>query len=123
MSVNKVVQQAYVRQLGPTSLEKRPAAEVIQLQVVKLILVMQATNATSERAFSGLCRAKTHLRSTMPQRRLNHMMPLHVHKDKVDKVDPHSIGQSFVTASEHRASVWKILNLDITSLLVVNKVC
>ena len=47
-------------------------SEVVKL--VKLILVMPATNATSERSFSALKRVKTFLRSTMTQSRLNHLM-------------------------------------------------
>ena len=42
--------------------------------IAKLILVMPATNAISERSFSALRRVKTYLRSTMKQTRLNHLM-------------------------------------------------
>ena len=54
-------------------------SEVVKL--VSLILVMPATNATSERSFSALRRVKTYLRSSMNQSRLNHLMILHVHKE------------------------------------------
>ena len=47
----------------------------------KLILVMPATDATSERSFSALRRVKTYLRGTMRQDRLNYTMTLHTHKD------------------------------------------
>ena len=46
--------------------------------VLKLILVMPASNATSEHSF---------LRSTMSQDRLNHLMILHVHKELTDALD------------------------------------
>ena len=46
-------------------------------QLVKLILVMPATNAISERSFSALRRIKTWLRSTMQQSRLNLYDPPH----------------------------------------------
>ncbi len=59
-------------------------SEVITL--VKLILVMPASNATSERSFSALRRVKTYLRSTMTQCRLNNLMVLHVHRDRLDKL-------------------------------------
>ena len=52
--------------------------------VLKLILIMPATNATSERSFSRL---KTYLRSSMSQQRLNHLMLLHVHKERTDALD------------------------------------
>ena len=62
------------------------------MTLVKLILVMPASNATSERSFSSLRRVKTYLRSTMTQCRLNNLMVLHVHKDRLDKLDLHRIG-------------------------------
>ena len=42
--------------------------------VTRLILVMPATNAVSERSFSTMRCLKTYLRNTMFQSRLNHMM-------------------------------------------------
>ena len=50
----------------------------------KLLLVMLATNAVSERWFSALKRVKTYLLSTTGGSRLNHLMMLHVHKDRTD---------------------------------------
>ena len=49
--------------------------------LVKLIIVMPASNATSERSFSALRRVKTYLRSTMTQVHLNNLMVVHVHRD------------------------------------------
>ena len=43
-------------------------------KLMKLILVLPATNATSERTFSLLKLIKSNLRSTMKQSRLNHLM-------------------------------------------------
>ena len=54
------------------------------VNVLKLELVMSATNATSERSFSALRRLKTYLRSTMTQEILTHLMILHVHKETTD---------------------------------------
>ena len=56
-------------------------------RAVQLILVMPATNATSERSFSALCRVKGYLRSTMGQQRLNNLMVLHVHRDHTDSLN------------------------------------
>ena len=50
-------------------------------RLLQLVLVMPATNATSERSFSALRRVKSYLRSTMGQERLNSLLMLHVHKD------------------------------------------
>ena len=74
--------------------------------IAKLILVMPATNAVSERSFSALRRVKTYLRSTMKQTRLNHLMILHVHKDITDSLNLNDIGNEFVRCSKHRLSVF-----------------
>ena len=74
--------------------------------IAKLILVMPAANAVSERSFSALWRVKTYLRSTMKQTRLNHLMILHVHKDITDSLNLNDIGNEFVRCSEHRLSVF-----------------
>ena len=47
-------------------------AEVIK--VVKLILVMPATNVVSKRSFSSLKRIKTYLRSATTNNRLNYSL-------------------------------------------------
>lgn len=78
-------------------------SEVVKL--VKLVLVMPATNATSERTFSALRRVKSYLRTTMTQARLNHLMMLHVHKDKTDQLDIACIANDFVSGMERRLSV------------------
>ena len=57
----------YLQKLS--SAQKELMKEVIIL--AKLILIMPATNSTSERSFSALRRLKTYLRSTMGQERLN----------------------------------------------------
>ena len=62
--------------------QKLLIAEVIKL--LKLIIVMPATNAESERCCSAMRRLYTYLRTNMTRNRLNHTMVLHVHKDKTD---------------------------------------
>ena len=54
--------------------------------LLKLVLVLPATNATSERSFSSLRRIKTYLMSTMKQERLNGLIVMHIHKESVDKI-------------------------------------
>ena len=70
--------------------------------LVRLILVMPATNAVSERSFSAMRRLKSYLRSTMTQSRSNHLMILHLNKEKLDSLDLNAIGNQFVQGSEHR---------------------
>ena len=53
----------------------------------QMILVLPATNATSEHSFSALRRIKNYLRSTMSQSRLNHLMLLYYHQDLTDELN------------------------------------
>ena len=68
----------------------------------KLLLVMPATNAVSERSFSTLKRVKTYLRSTTGDSRLNHLMMLHVHKDRTDALTLVDVANDFVGEKENR---------------------
>ena len=74
--------------------EKLLLSEVIK--VVKILLVMPATNAISERSFSVLKRVKTYLRSTTIDTRLNNIMALHVHKDRMDMLNLNDIASEFI---------------------------
>ena len=70
--------------------------------LLKLVLVLPATNATSERSFSSLRRIKTYLRSTMKQERLNGLMVMHIHKERVDKIKLVDVAREFVSRSDVR---------------------
>ena len=83
---------------------KRLISEVIR--VAKLIVVLPATNATSERSFSALRRAKSYLQSTMKQLRLNNIMILHVHKDRTDDLNLAEVANEFVSVKEQRKAVF-----------------
>ena len=71
-------------------------------RAVQLVLVMPATNATSERSFSALRRVKSYLRSMMGQQRLNNLMVLHVHKDRTHSLNLMDTANDFVRDSENR---------------------
>ena len=104
--------------LPPLSSEQRQYfAEVIKL--VKLILVMPATNATSEGRFSALRRLKTWLRATEAQQRLNWCMVLHVHKDRTDELEIADLASEFVSRNAKNAYHW-IVCVDI-NLLISNE--
>ena len=92
----------YMRKLTPA--RSRSMAEVCT--VLKLILVMPASNATSERLFSALRRIKTYLCSTMGQERLNNLMLLHIHKELTDDLDLKDVATDFISGSEHRLSIF-----------------
>lgn len=87
-----------------TSVQKEFYSEVIK--IVKLILVMPATNAVSERSFSALRRLKTWLRTTMTQTRLNWCMVLHIHKERTDSLSLASIGNEFVSRNNSRKKIF-----------------
>ena len=74
--------------------------------VLKLLLVMPASNATSERSFSALRRVKSYLRATMAQSRLNHLMVLHVHKERTANLNLISVANDFISGSEHRLTLF-----------------
>ena len=71
-----------------------------------LIVVMLATNASSERSFSTMKRLKTYLRSTMGQTRLNHLMILNIYKEILDCMDLTAVANEFVQGSEHRLHIF-----------------
>ena len=90
--------RSYLQQITPG--DRSLLSQVVLL--MKLILVMPATNATSERSFSALRRIKTYLRSTMKQERLNSLMVLHVHKDLIDALDLSQVANEFVEGNNTR---------------------
>ena len=64
--------------------------------IAKLILVMPATNAVSERSFSALPEGQDILTIHNETTRLNRLMILHVHKEKTDSLNLHDIGKELV---------------------------
>ena len=65
-------------------------------KLAKLLLVLPATNATSERSFSVMKRIKRYLRSTTSRNRLNHCMLLHVNSKKTGQLNMTKIAKEFV---------------------------
>ena len=91
--------------LSPLTLAQRSLLSEV-CQTAKLVFMMAATNATSERSFSTLRRVKFFLRSSMTQQRLNNLMILLVHKDLTDKPNLMDIANEFIRDSEHRLTVF-----------------
>ncbi len=89
---------SYLRSLS--TVQKSFYSEVVK--VAKLILVMPATNATSERSFSALRRLKTWLRTTSSQARLNWCMMLHIHKERTDALPMSDLLNEFVVRNDSR---------------------
>ena len=86
LGLNNVV--AYLRNLPSAAVDYFSEG----FNLVKLLLVVPATNAVSERSASALRRLKTYLGTTMSQERLNHCMILHVHKEMTGKWNMVDIG-------------------------------
>ena len=68
----------------------------------ELLLVLPATNATSERSFSAMKRIKSYLKSTTSGNRLNHIMLLHVHCKNTDQLSMIKIAEEFVSDNQER---------------------
>ena len=71
-------------------------------KLVKLLLVMPATNAQSERSFSAVWRFKMYLCAIMTQQRLNHLMLLHIHKSRTDSLSLVDVANNFICGHDHR---------------------
>ena len=66
----------------------------------KILLVMPATNAVRQRSFSAMTRVKRHFRSTISDCRLNHLMVLHVHKDRTDRLNMVEVANAFIKRND-----------------------
>lgn len=66
--------------------------------VLRLILVLPATNAQSERVFSVLKNTKTPIRNSMDQDRLNSLMILNIHKKEAKTLNLADVANDFVSA-------------------------
>ena len=73
-------------------------------KVLRLNLTLPLTSASAERCFSGLRRLKSYLRSTMTQKRLNQLMLLYAHNDRVDELHLPDIAKEFIQKNPRRAS-------------------
>ena len=72
--------------------------------LLRLLFVIPATSATSERSFSALRRVKTYLRTTMTQERLNNLIVLHIHRDR--EINLMEAVSEFVSRNSERVKVF-----------------
>ena len=84
------------------TIKRMLVAEVIKL--VKLILVMPATNDVSGRSFSSLKRIKNYVHSVATNNRLNHLLILHIHKLLTDGFDVTKVADEFIEKKEGKKS-------------------
>ena len=74
-------------------------------KIVKLILVLPASNAESERSFSKMKLVKDRLRSTMNAKKLNHFMIVAHNKDIFDNLDFEEIADEFISRTDRRQKI------------------
>ena len=72
----------------------------------KAVTITAVTNAVSERLFSAFKRVNTYLRWTMGDSRLNHLMMLHVDKDRTDALTFIEVANDFVREKENRKQLF-----------------
>ena len=82
------------------------------MSLVKTILVMPATNASSERAFSILRRVKSYLSTTMSNNHLNHLMICTVHKELVKELSLKQVTNDFVDRLERQLFHIAVIDVD-----------
>ncbi|KAJ1138377.1 hypothetical protein NDU88_004764 [Pleurodeles waltl] len=79
-------------------------------KLLQIILIIPVSSCEAERSFSGLRRLKTWLRSTMSQKRLNHVAICNIHKEMMDSIDLQTIAKQFVLRSERRKKLFGFSN-------------
>ena len=79
-------------------------SEVVIL--IKLLLIVPATNAVSERSCSTLHRIKTYLRTTIIQNRMNNTIILNTYKEGLDKLDMIQVANEFCRECDQRKTVF-----------------
>ena len=71
-------------------------------RLLRIYLTIPLTSATAERTFSTLQRLKSYLRSTMTQKRLNHLVLRHTHHQRTDDFNRFQIAQDFASINGRR---------------------
>ena len=75
---------------------------------LKLCLVLPASTASAERSFSTLRRAKSYLRATMGQERLNHLLILNSYRELIDEMDVTKLLKCFVERNDFRRRIFAL---------------
>ena len=91
--------------------EFSPGKRVFYSEIIKLVkplLVMPASNASSERSFSSLRFIKSYLRNSMGQERLNNLLLLYIHSEDTGALSIKAIADEFVETKEGRGCYFGI---------------
>ena len=98
-----------------------PSSKTLLCEVFNLLhiaITIPVTSATAKRTFSTLRRLKTFLQSSMSQQRLNHVMLLHIHKERTDNINLTVIAKEFTAVNERRRTFLVTLNNFYSTKLV-----
>ncbi|XP_077499735.1 uncharacterized protein LOC144110590 [Amblyomma americanum] len=120
LSAQLVLLPTLLRNQGPAASERilqilqGKSADMREMmdQVVRylqLVFSVPASAASGERSFSALRRVKTFLRSRMTQRRLTHLLLLHVHKRRAADLQLDVIMKEFVSRTAERTATFGLL--------------
>ena len=71
-------------------------------RILRLYLTIPVTSATSDRTFSSHRHIFNYLRSTITEKRLNHCVLFHVHKEITDLLDLKLVAEEFVSRQSER---------------------
>ena len=115
-SVNTICELMNISSFG-----KAMFSEVNKL--LHLYLTVPMTSSTAERSFSALRGIKDYLRSTMTQARLNHLMVMHIHKERTDNLNIADIAKTFISLNDRRRAFLDILNKIGKLLYLFSLVC
>ena len=87
---------------------KKPLRAFINevVKIMRLMIVMPATNAVSERSFSTMRRLFIYLRTNMGSNRLNNTIVLHIHKERLDRISLVDIANDFVKGIDYRQTIF-----------------
>ena len=91
---------------------KEPVEFVQSLSASKKTLAPQFSLSLSEGSFSAVKRVKTYLCSTTSDCRLNHLMVLHVHKDRTDSLNMVEVANAFVEQNDSRHPIFSVFKKD-----------
>jgi hAT family C-terminal dimerisation region len=90
--------------------KERPLLRLLPqvVALTKLLCVLPCSTATAERSFSQLKLIKSYMRSTMDQPRLNHLMVLAVHREKLSSLDIDRVMAEFIMRNDHRRQMFML---------------
>ena len=88
---------------------KKPIRNLISevVKMIKLVIVMPATNSISECFFSAMRRLYIYLRTNMGSNHLKNAMVLHIHKDRLDQLSMVDVANDFAFKSDHRKTLFE----------------